>query len=247
MKDKQAIDGEPIAAQLRGDEDLFSALHELGEDVYCDSCFEWRWNVGGNDSVEIVFHADDLNHITVEATRARSAHKMTRSNEQLLDAAREALDACDMSDHSVHMADEIVWIYADGVRRFELGIRSRIDFDAYVVAESRDPREIAAAFRLAATISNLESPEFFAEAFDAFGSRVQPDVFFEAWARQHVEHAEAVEAFEAATGVEAAAQYPDAPEQCGYCGEWYQFGAGAFQFRDHECYGTRGDKNLEAT
>ena len=65
QKDKQAIDGEPIAAQLRGDEDLFSALHELGEDVYCDG-LEWRWNVGGNNGVEIVFHADDLNHITVE-------------------------------------------------------------------------------------------------------------------------------------------------------------------------------------
>ena len=70
MKDKQAIDGEPIAAQLRGDEDLFSALHELGEDVYCNG-LEWRWNVGGNNGVEIVFHADDLNHITVEATRPR--------------------------------------------------------------------------------------------------------------------------------------------------------------------------------
>ena len=65
QKDKQAIDGEPIAAQLRGDEDLFSALHELGEDVYCNG-LEWRWNVGGNNGVEIVFHADDLNHITVE-------------------------------------------------------------------------------------------------------------------------------------------------------------------------------------
>ena len=70
QKDKQAIDGEPIAAQLRGDEDLFSALHELGEDVYCNG-LEWRWNVGGNNGVEIVFHADDLNHITVEATRPR--------------------------------------------------------------------------------------------------------------------------------------------------------------------------------
>lgn len=57
-----------MAAQARGDTELYAALHRLGEDVYCNA-LDWRWNVGGDNGVEIVFHADNVNNITCESNR----------------------------------------------------------------------------------------------------------------------------------------------------------------------------------